>query len=249
MKTRLLLALLVCAACRAPQKETGSGDAPMATRETSIWGYLEAKYDDDRDGVILVTDYDRGTESFSRLDQNDDGKLTEQDFRSGGRMHVFVAQMMIMRNFHDDEEYAVLTIEEVRACFVRADKNGDGALALAEFEQFVAAAVVPADAPAPRAMPPGMNPYDSMLRAMDRDRSGHLQVAEFEVFFEERDSDKNGTWEPRARTAPREVTASGVAEGLDAPDFALHPPGGGEVARLSAHRGARPVALIFGSYT
>ena len=37
--------------------------------------------------------------------------------------------------------------------------------------------------------------------------------------------------------------------GSPAPDFELPRLGGGEKARLSAFRGQRPVALIFGSYT
>jgi hypothetical protein len=34
-----------------------------------------------------------------------------------------------------------------------------------------------------------------------------------------------------------------------APDFTLEPPGGGAPVSLSAFRGVRPVALVFGSYT
>ncbi len=37
--------------------------------------------------------------------------------------------------------------------------------------------------------------------------------------------------------------------GAEAPDFELAPVAGGEPVRLSSFRGARPVALIFGSYT
>lgn len=46
----------------------------------------------------------------------------------------------------------------------------------------------------------------------------------------------------RARAGRLEV-------GSEAPDFALKPVAGGETVRLSAFRGVRPVALIFGSYT
>ena len=41
----------------------------------------------------------------------------------------------------------------------------------------------------------------------------------------------------------------GPPVGARAPDFALAPPDGGRTVRLSAWRGQKPVALIFGSYT
>ena len=239
-KTGLLLALLTFAACKSTQKT-------VEPEEATVWEYLQAKYDTDGDGVIVVADYDRGEASFKRLDRDGDGQVTAEDFRTGGRMHVFVTQMTIARHFQNDEEFAVLTIEEVRAVFARADQDGDGVLELVEFEALVASTVVPEGTPAPRAMPPGMNAYDSMLRTMDRDDSGTVSIAEFEVFFETRDDDKDGKWVRRKRSR-RTVQASGVAEGSNAPDFALRPPDGGEIVRLSSLRG-RPVALIFGSYT
>jgi hypothetical protein len=45
----------------------------------------------------------------------------------------------------------------------------------------------------------------------------------------------------------RETHAPAV--GADAPDFVLPKLGGNESAQLSAFRGHKPVALIFGSYT
>ncbi len=47
--------------------------------------------------------------------------------------------------------------------------------------------------------------------------------------------------------AERETLAPAV--GADAPDFELPRLGGAERVRLSAFRGRKPVALIFGSYT
>jgi hypothetical protein len=50
----------------------------------------------------------------------------------------------------------------------------------------------------------------------------------------------------QAQPAPREGS---VRPGDLAPDFSLEPRGGGAPIILSAFRGLRPVALVFGSYT
>ena len=55
-------------------------------------------------------------------------------------------------------------------------------------------------------------------------------------------------WEAiRAQVREREARLPGPGD--PAPDFELRLLGGGGQVRLSAYRGKRPVALIFGSYT
>ena len=51
---------------------------------TSAWGYLSEKYDQNNDGKIDKSEYERSGETYSRLDANKDGVLTKDDW-SGGR--------------------------------------------------------------------------------------------------------------------------------------------------------------------
>jgi hypothetical protein len=62
-----------------------------------------------------------------------------------------------------------------------------------------------------------------------------------------------GGMEPERRTAMMQFLAEretlAPAIGADAPDFKLPRLGSAEQVQLSAFRGRKPVALIFGSYT
>ena len=68
-----------------------SAPAPIAGEEqTNAWAYLAERYDTNDNAVIEPNEYSRS--SFARLDRNEDGVLTEDDFpqaagaRGGDRM-------------------------------------------------------------------------------------------------------------------------------------------------------------------
>ena len=45
------------------------------------WRFLADKYDTDKDGRLTKDEYDRGEETFERLDRNKDGVLTADDWK------------------------------------------------------------------------------------------------------------------------------------------------------------------------
>ena len=45
-----------------------------------IWNFLSEKYDKNDDGKLSKKEYDRGKETFARLDRNEDGFLTAEDW-------------------------------------------------------------------------------------------------------------------------------------------------------------------------
>ena len=59
------------------QRRGGQGQ-PRGQAE--VWEFLAEKYDKDMDGELTEDEYDRGAETFARLDRNDDGVLTRADW-------------------------------------------------------------------------------------------------------------------------------------------------------------------------
>ena len=279
MRTRLVLttavplrirALLLLATalfgCRAVQPASGDPadrELPAETDEivvtperraftqedTTVWKYLAEKYDGDGDGAVALREYDRSERSFKRLDRDGDGRLTEKDFEEAGRMQVYVTRMMLMRHFQDDDDPGALTVEEMQAAFDRHDSDGDGQIDEAELKA-ARASFQPRGKGGPRPMPAGMNPEATVLKVCDTDGNATISKEECEAFFRSHD-DGDGVWQmPRPRSGDRSRPAvSGPAPGAVAPDFTLRDTRGRNPVTLSSHFGARPVALIFGSYT
>ncbi|MHC5009476.1 MAG: EF-hand domain-containing protein [Planctomycetota bacterium] len=238
-----------------PVAEEAARDAPAplpyATEETTIWAYLRNKYDRDGDDLISAEEYDRGDEAFERLDRNEDGAITEADFAAANRMKVRVAQMTLTRYFQSDEDATDLHIEEVRESFRAHDADGDERLSPGEFEEAMQRGNEAGGGGNPD-LPPGMEPYETLLELADEDDDGTIGLADLEAFFRSQDSNDDGVWQrrpPRRRPGAGAQEMSGVPEGEPAPDFTLEPPEGGERVTLSSFAGVRPVALVFGSYT
>ena len=51
-------------------------------RNAQVWNFLVEKYDKNKDGKISKEEYERGDETFARLDRNGDGFLTQNDWDS-----------------------------------------------------------------------------------------------------------------------------------------------------------------------
>ena len=85
MKTQLLgpplvaLAGLILVADVSPA-QPGRGGRGGRGGTTNVWNFLAEKYDKNKDGKIAKDEYDRGAETFERLDRNEDGVLTRQDW-------------------------------------------------------------------------------------------------------------------------------------------------------------------------
>ncbi|MHC4955867.1 MAG: EF-hand domain-containing protein [Planctomycetota bacterium] len=240
MRSALLCTLLTaaCAATRPPpEKEPETAPPPIATEEASVWEYLSAKYDKDGDGAVAPQEYDRGAESFARVDRDKDGSITEADFRAASRMHVMMSQMMIMRTMQADGDSAQLERGELKQGFLAQDTDANGELDRAEVE-----------AAQPPGVPEGMDVFKAMENAIDADKSTTLSLAEIEAFFDSID-DGDGVWMRRGAGKKPAAPPTGAPVGEVAPDFTLRPPEGGEPVTLSKFRGDRPVALIFGSYS
>jgi hypothetical protein len=71
---------LVSADITAQGRVRGGRSDPNAT-----FKFLTKKYDRNRDGKITWKEYQRDQEKFNSLDADGDGKLTKEDFNSGGR--------------------------------------------------------------------------------------------------------------------------------------------------------------------
>lgn len=242
----------------------------------STWEYLALKYDRNADGAIEPGEYAREGVDFARLDADQDGRLSSADFpderwardlgirdmppelrvQYGAR---YAARAVVLAYFQPDPHATELTREALEEGFARLDHDGSGALDASEFanatddlpwggpgeawELLLAAMDAPegAQAPAPEDEPVELASPDGLI--------AHEELSQYHASM----ADKAGILRGSPGVAPRSVelgrASDGPPVGTLAPDFALAPPSGGERARLSALRGKKPVALIFGSYT
>jgi Ca2+-binding EF-hand superfamily protein len=262
MRPFLLLTLPACAlalsACSTTETIPGSSSPLPGAEPASVWEFLEAKYDTDGDGQVNAAEYDRGSETFGRLDRNGDGNVTEADFspregRGMGMTPERMAPMILVRCFQRDDDPA-LSRDEFREALAELDTDDDGRLSASEAEPAFTdlRGMIDRD-------------FHAMLLAV-ADDSGDGELTEFELLllFDRTDEDNDGSLSSMGRRggpgshrgseAPGEAEPEGepppAAQGNVAPDFSLKPVSGdGDPVRLSSFQGDRPVALIFGSYT
>ncbi len=219
----------------------------VATHLDSAWDFYRLKYDLDESGDVTEEEYGRGKDAFGRLDVNDDGKLTTEDFQQATRMDRMIATVTLLRYFQSDADLS-LTLEELDAHFGRIDRDDDGQLTEAELET-VRREKKDLITPGIPRMPDGVRSFKSLAMLADADRSNGISADELAAFFSSADPDGDGVWKqegPRMSGPPR---VTGPAPGTDAPDFTLRPPDGGDPVTLSSFKDEKPVALIFGSYT
>ncbi len=252
----------VTACSAAPPASEASAQLMASNGELSepdtVWQYLASKYDTDSDGSVAAAEYDRGAETFARLDKNSDGVLSLSDFAptdEGGMAMTpeRMAPMILSRGFQQDDDPA-LTRDELSRTFAAMDADQDGSLTAAEAGPAYTSMRAMMD----------MDFHSMLVSAADGNSDGELSEFELLLLFDRLDQDSDGSLTPmtgrrdsgsrQGSEARGEMQEGGelppASEGLMAPDFSLKPAtGGGDPVQLSSFRGDRPVALIFGSYT
>jgi Ca2+-binding EF-hand superfamily protein len=234
----------------------------QGTAETT-WEYLRQRYDADGDGRVSRREYTRGDDAFARLDRDGDGVLSEVDVerRGGGQRGRqrgpeapgASPQLVLLLYMQDDDDASRLSLAELERAIVAYDGDGDGAIGRPEFEALSEKrrARLPGERADPGRIASRRAAWEAMLKAIDTDGDRRLSGAELTGCFRRSDSDGDAILllDDVAGRGDRPERRAGPAEGEWAPDLTLRPPRGGAPVTLSGFRGARPVALIFGSYT
>lgn len=234
--------------------------------------FLLEKYDVNKNGKIEKAEYNRGDETFARLDRNGDGVISKDDFGSegagrrgarggqrGGRMGGAMLGMFFARYVDADQDREVT--QKDWDTFLKNCAQSDEAIVTEDgFEEA------------------GANPrvLAFLGRTLDANGDGDLSRGELSKAFEKVDGNKDGKiagdelGQARRRgqqgrrgrgqsgreggRGQRGQRSRGGRElpqaGEKAPDFTLPSTDDPKkLVTLSDFAGKRPVALIFGSYT
>lgn len=184
------------------------------------WSFLAEKYDANRDGRIVASEYGRGVASFLRLDRDGDGAVTATDFEAEWSerwqqryLQAPQLQALLLERFQGDADPALARAEFLRRVKI-ADGNADGRLCSKEF-----AALAPASAPADE---PGVaGTWSEFASLLDAEPGTDVPHSALAARFDELDVNEDGMLLP---------------PGHPQRDLPLRP-------------GKRPLALIFGSFT
>jgi Ca2+-binding EF-hand superfamily protein len=233
---------LACATTQGEHPATEANPEPE-----SIWAFVSSKYDADGDGQVATAEYDRGQDTFARLDRDGNGALTPSDFESATKGPPMTltkedsVTMTLWRVFRREQDMDV-SRDELLETLAELDLDGDERLTRKETKPAM-----------PRGGPgSGDNRFGLLQEVLDEDGDGALARVELLAFFDRRDTDGDGLLSMLGggNRAPRDVGPPvGARPGDMAPDFTLSSADGGRDVTLSGFRGDTPVALIFGSYT
>lgn len=264
----LSVGCLMLTGCESAEKGPTTNPDSMSALELgaqvdSRFDYLVERYDTDGDRVVSSEEYLREGGQFERLDRNEDGMLSEEDFAGGGAMNAFRSERAVAAHFQDDDVNDRMTKIELVRSIAAYDTNRDGAISPDEFATTSPGHRVelPGDDSAMmRRMLGDDDPYEMIVKHTDTDEDGILGNDELVVYFE--DNAEDGAWIIRNPMGGRNRQRAdddgdgayvepedGAMLGEMAPDFTIQSPDGGETVTLSSFRGNLPVALIFGSYT
>lgn len=246
-KTTTLIAL-TCLVSALPAQRRGAGDADKA------WAQLAESFDKDKDGTITVQEFTRGERGFKNLDRNGDGKLTKSDFDSQASMRPMIAQRIIRAADADKDQR--VTLAEWTKFVGSLGEDGTTALSDAALQALVGSSQ--RGGRGGRGRRGGRNMSRMLIRTLDADQSGTVEVSEVSGVFA--DLDKNGDevvagaeFGRSRERGRRDASSSAPKVGDTAPDFDLPFAGATKddtkTVKLSSFAGKRPVALIFGSYT
>ena len=235
-------ALLLATACRssAPEVPVAPWTCSPRVELSSIWEHLSERYDANQDGRILAAEYGRGDVRFANYDRNEDGVLESSDFPLDAHFNGF--SHMLLRKADADQDERV-TAEEWQTFASNFDVNEDGRVTRPEVEE---------------TMGPWTDDWRIFLLSFDQDSDGDFDDVDLKLSFRDQDYNGDGAlsgkelsgWQPTMADPEQDAPAVGDM----APDFTLGFTGApGKTFSLSANGreqgNARPVALIFGSYT
>jgi len=99
---------------------------------------------------------------------------------------------------------------------------------------------------------PDVSIPELLIGLMDLDKDGKLTGAEYRIFFNKSDRDRDGfitQAEIAEAIEEKRQRESGFNVGQEAPDFALRTLDGEGTVKLSDFKGKKPVVLVFGSST
>lgn len=259
---KLLLSACLLSTALVAQRGNQGGEDPWKTL---------AKYDENENGEVTADEYPRGERGFKNLDRDGNGVITKADFEAmggrggrggrnsrgggGGRrdMSTMIAGMLAAKA--DGDQNGEVTLAEWNTHLSSVDKDGDGILGSEEMSGELRMG-------GGRAQRGGAT---RMLRRLDKDGDGDIQVGEVSGLFATLDADQDevlsetelprrrergGGGRERAGGRGERQSVGAPAVGDAAPDFDLPLVKDAETTvKLSSFKGAKPVALIFGSYT
>jgi hypothetical protein len=167
-----------------------------------------------------------------RLDRNHDGRIERREFVGGdadfARLDRDRDGVLTPPDF--DFSSRSLAPSPGSLLFFRLDRNGNGKVTPEE--------------------------VDAFFRAADTDSQGFLSLSDLQEAFAQPPTPSSGPGRPSKATLVRGLFREEIGSlepgpklGEPAPDFALTAHDRHGVVRLSEHCGAKPVVLIFGSFT
>ncbi len=207
---------------------------------SSVWKELSGRHDLNRDGTITASEYGRGEVRFANFDRNEDGVLEPADFPDDTYFNGF--SHMLLRDADADEDEQI-SPEEWQSYCADFDVDGDGRIVRSEVAE---------------TMGGWADDWDLFLLSFDQDSDGDFDQEDLRLTFRDQDYNGDGVlagkelsgWQPTVKRPEGEPPEVGAL----APDFTLSYAGQpSKTFTLSEQfkdpERARPVALIFGSYT
>lgn len=251
MRPLFLIIPGVLAGCQAP--------SPIQTAdEPPSFAFVRGRYDADGDGKVSPEEYRREGGEFMRLDRNGDGALGADDFRLAGRRMLGLppsearrqrARHLLAWYFQRDSDVHRVEWSELEEAWEEFDGDGDGRVGRSEFEALAREREGWGRSPAGRWA--GLieiettDPWERILQGVDKEEDGFLSEAELRAFFDETAALDGWAFDSRDGAPVAQSLTGAPAPALTLPSL----DDGADPVELGAHGGAKPVALIFGSYT
>ncbi len=168
----------------------------------------------------------------NRLDRNRDGEIARQEFPGSDADFARLDRDRdgLLKSPDFDFSSSSLAPSPGALVFSRFDRNGNGKVTRDELDAF--------------------------FRGSDRDGQGFLSLSDLQEAFAQPSTPPSGSRGPSKATLIRGLfhrelgsLEPGPKLGEPAPDFSLTSHDRRRVVRISKHRGAKPLVLIFGSFT
>ena len=139
------------------------------------WDYVRQRFDTDHDDKVIASEFTGSEDDFSRLDRNDDEKLTEADF-DWSKHSLTVTPGFMMFFMADRDANGKLTREEFLNLFDQLGAREDGYLAIDDLrEQFLPPQPPPPGERENRAKRPDQPSRSTLITGLKNQELGSLQ--------------------------------------------------------------------------